>query len=114
MPGLEAKNAGRRVWEGAKNRVSELRLCVLREAVFAVEQRRHPELKGKPTAVVMYNPWKGGGIIAVGYEARAAGVTRWVLSSFLFERHLSSRNAWPLVCAVSNPVAEGIDDAVVV
>ncbi|CAM6116824.1 unnamed protein product [Calypogeia fissa] len=41
-----------------------------------VEQRRHPELKGNPTAVVMYNPWKGGGIIAVGYEARAAGVTR--------------------------------------
>eukprot|EP00897_Mesotaenium_endlicherianum_P001506 jgi/Mesen1/1383/ME000013S00880 len=41
-----------------------------------VEQRRRPELKGKPTAVVQYNPWKGGGLIAVGYEARKCGVTR--------------------------------------
>ncbi|XP_077991128.1 DNA polymerase eta-like [Glandiceps talaboti] len=41
-----------------------------------VEQRRNPELKGKPCAVVQYKTWKGGGIIAVGYEARAHGVTR--------------------------------------
>ncbi|XP_074652840.1 DNA polymerase eta-like [Tubulanus polymorphus] len=41
-----------------------------------VEQRLNPQLKGKPCAVVQYNPWKGGGIIAVGYEARACGVTR--------------------------------------
>ncbi|XP_013420442.1 DNA polymerase eta [Lingula anatina] len=41
-----------------------------------VEQRLNPALKGKPCAVVQYNAWKGGGIIAVGYEARACGVTR--------------------------------------
>ncbi|CAL1527561.1 unnamed protein product [Lymnaea stagnalis] len=41
-----------------------------------VEQRLNPSLKGKPCAVVQYKTWKGGGIIAVGYEARACGVTR--------------------------------------
>ncbi|XP_026329667.1 DNA polymerase eta [Hyposmocoma kahamanoa] len=41
-----------------------------------VEEKLDPELKGKPIAVVQYNPWKGGGIIAVNYEARAMGVKR--------------------------------------
>ncbi|XP_063297640.1 DNA polymerase eta [Pelobates fuscus] len=41
-----------------------------------VEQRLNPELKNKPVAVVQYKTWKGGGIIAVSYEARAFGVTR--------------------------------------
>uniref|UniRef100_H2ZI33 UmuC domain-containing protein n=1 Tax=Ciona savignyi TaxID=51511 RepID=H2ZI33_CIOSA len=41
-----------------------------------VEQRRDPSLRGKPCAVVQYNKWKGGGIIAVSYEARDNGVTR--------------------------------------
>ncbi|GBP66596.1 DNA polymerase eta [Eumeta japonica] len=41
-----------------------------------VEEKLNPELQGKPVAVVQYNPWKGGGIIAVNYEARAKGVTR--------------------------------------
>lgn len=41
-----------------------------------VEQRLDSNLKGKPCAVVQYNPWKGGGIIAVSYEARDKGVTR--------------------------------------
>ncbi|XP_053315367.1 DNA polymerase eta [Spea bombifrons] len=41
-----------------------------------VEQRLKPELKNKPVAVVQYKTWKGGGIIAVSYEARAFGVTR--------------------------------------
>lgn len=44
--------------------------------IFAVEQRKQPNLRGRPTAVVQYNPWKGGGLIAVGYEARAHGVKR--------------------------------------
>ncbi len=48
---------------------------------FAVEQRKRPELRGRPSAVVQFNPWKGGGLIAVSYEARRAGVTRFVLSS---------------------------------
>ncbi|XP_046676399.1 DNA polymerase eta [Homalodisca vitripennis] len=41
-----------------------------------VEARLNPTLKGKPMAVVQYNQWKGGGIIAVNYEARDKGVTR--------------------------------------
>ncbi|XP_077198900.1 DNA polymerase eta isoform X2 [Paroedura picta] len=41
-----------------------------------VEQRLKPALRGKPCAVVQYKKWKGGGIIAVSYEARAFGVTR--------------------------------------
>ncbi|XP_053238830.1 DNA polymerase eta isoform X2 [Podarcis raffonei] len=41
-----------------------------------VEQRLEPSLRGKPCAVVQYKTWKGGGIIAVSYEARAFGVTR--------------------------------------
>ncbi|CAG5011558.1 unnamed protein product [Parnassius apollo] len=41
-----------------------------------VEEKLDPVLKGKPIAVVQYNPWKGGGIIAVNYVARAMGVTR--------------------------------------
>ncbi|KAK8943220.1 hypothetical protein KSP39_PZI009451 [Platanthera zijinensis] len=41
-----------------------------------VEQRRQPKLRGLPTAVVQYNDWKGGGLIAVSYEARKFGVKR--------------------------------------
>ncbi|KAG7462902.1 hypothetical protein MATL_G00189640 [Megalops atlanticus] len=41
-----------------------------------VEQRLKPELRGKPCVVAQYKTWKGGGIIAVSYEARAHGVTR--------------------------------------
>ena len=41
-----------------------------------VEARLNLDLKGVPSAVVQYNAWKGGGIIAVNYEARSFGVTR--------------------------------------
>ncbi|RZF34267.1 hypothetical protein LSTR_LSTR010241 [Laodelphax striatellus] len=41
-----------------------------------VEVRLNASLKDKPLAVVQYNTWKGGGIIAVNYEARDRGVTR--------------------------------------
>ena len=34
-----------------------------------VEARERPDLGGRPAAVVQYNSWKGGGIIAVNYEA---------------------------------------------
>ncbi|KAJ6295713.1 hypothetical protein OIU78_023693 [Salix suchowensis] len=40
-----------------------------------VEQRKQPELRGLPTAVVQYNEWKGGALIAVSYEARKLGVS---------------------------------------
>ena len=42
-----------------------------------VEIRSDPaKLSGIPLAVVQYNQWKGGGIIAVNYEARGFGVKR--------------------------------------
>ncbi|XP_049281759.1 DNA polymerase eta [Anopheles funestus] len=41
-----------------------------------VEEKLTPAIRGKPIAVVQYNPWQGGGIIAVNYPARAEGVTR--------------------------------------
>ncbi|KAI4471397.1 dna polymerase eta [Holotrichia oblita] len=41
-----------------------------------VEEKLNPFLVGKPIAVVQYNAWKGGGIIAVNYPARDKGVTR--------------------------------------
>ncbi|KAJ8981696.1 hypothetical protein NQ317_003417 [Molorchus minor] len=41
-----------------------------------VEEKFNPALKGKPIAVVQYNAWQGGGIIAVNYPAREKGVTR--------------------------------------
>lgn len=44
--------------------------------MLEVEMRDRPELKGKPVAVVQYNQVRRGGLIAVGYEARAAGVKR--------------------------------------
>jgi nucleotidyltransferase/DNA polymerase involved in DNA repair len=44
---------------------------------FGVEQRKQPDLRGLPTAVVQYNSWKGGGLIAVSYEARKFGVKRY-------------------------------------
>lgn len=47
-----------------------------------MEQRKNPELRGLPTAVVQYNSWKGGGLIAVGYEARKFGVKRLVYYLF--------------------------------
>lgn len=28
-----------------------------------VEEKLNPELKGKPIAVVQYNPWQGGGYV---------------------------------------------------
>ncbi|XP_043993281.1 DNA polymerase eta [Gambusia affinis] len=45
-----------------------------------VEQRLNPALKNTSCVVAQYKTWKGGGIIAVSYEARAHGVTRnmWV------------------------------------
>lgn len=41
-----------------------------------VEEKLDQKLSGKPIAVVQYNQWRGGGIIAVNYPARDRGVTR--------------------------------------
>ena len=42
----------------------------------ACERQRNPRLVGRPCAVVQYNKWKGGAIIALSYEAKARGVKR--------------------------------------
>eukprot|EP00850_Spirogloea_muscicola_P015340 SM000116S24261 [mRNA] locus=s116:411715:415178:- [translate_table: standard] len=68
-----------------------------------VEQRRQPALRGRPTAVVQYNPWKGGALIAVGYEARAAGVKRQM-------RGDEARQLCPDLQLVQVPVAFGKAD----
>ncbi|XP_029159577.1 DNA polymerase eta-like [Nylanderia fulva] len=41
-----------------------------------VETKLQPQHEGKPLAVVQYNQWEMGGIIAVNYQARSFGVTR--------------------------------------
>ncbi|XP_035212812.1 DNA polymerase eta-like [Stegodyphus dumicola] len=43
-----------------------------------VEQKLCSEYQNKPCAVVQYKSWKGGSIIAVNYEARAKGVSRFL------------------------------------
>ncbi|XP_059065820.1 DNA polymerase eta isoform X2 [Cryptomeria japonica] len=68
-----------------------------------VEQRKRPELRGRPTAVVQYNSWKGGGLIAVGYEARAFGVKRSM-------RGDEAKKACPDIQLVQVPVARGKAD----
>ncbi|KAI3440286.1 UmuC domain-containing protein [Psidium guajava] len=68
-----------------------------------VEQRKQPELRGLPTAVVQYNSWKGGGLIAVGYEARNYGVKRSM-------RGDEAKEVCPQIHLVQVPVARGKAD----
>ncbi|VDK56721.1 unnamed protein product [Anisakis simplex] len=41
-----------------------------------VEQRLQPHLWGKPVVVVQYSNFRGGGVLAVSYEARPFGIKR--------------------------------------
>ncbi|GER41025.1 DNA polymerase eta [Striga asiatica] len=68
-----------------------------------VEQRKQPTLRGHPTAVVQYNSWKGGGLIAVGYEARKYGVKRSM-------RGHEAKKVCPDIQLVQVPVARGKAD----
>ncbi|KAJ0982867.1 hypothetical protein J5N97_011122 [Dioscorea zingiberensis] len=68
-----------------------------------VEQRKKPELRGLPTAVVQYNAWKGGGLIAVGYEARKFGVKRSM-------RGDEAKEVCPDIQLIQVPVARGKAD----
>lgn len=68
-----------------------------------VEQRKMPELRGKPAAVVQYNSWKGGGLIAVGYEARKFGVKRSM-------RGDEAKKVCPDIQLIQVPVARGKAD----
>lgn len=65
-----------------------------------VEQRKQPSLRGLPTAVVQYNSYKGGGLIAVSYEARKSGVKRSM-------RGDEAKEACPQIQLVQVPVARG-------
>ncbi|WJX46856.1 DNA-directed DNA polymerase [Trifolium repens] len=65
-----------------------------------VEQRKQPCLRGLPTAVVQYNSYKGGGLIAVSYEARKCGVKRSM-------RGDEAKKACPEIQLVQVPVARG-------
>nr|KJB59471.1 hypothetical protein B456_009G257800 [Gossypium raimondii] len=68
-----------------------------------VEQRKQPQLRGLPTAVVQYNEWKGGALIAVSYEARKFGVKRSM-------RGEEAKEVCPQVQLVQVPVARGKAD----
>ncbi|XP_024197220.2 DNA polymerase eta isoform X1 [Rosa chinensis] len=68
-----------------------------------VEQRKNPELRGLPTAVVQYNSWQGGGLIAVSYEARKYGVKRSMQGA-------ESKKVFPEIQLVQVPVARGKAD----
>ncbi|KAK6931960.1 DNA polymerase, Y-family, little finger domain [Dillenia turbinata] len=74
-----------------------------RSIFFVVEQRRQPHLRGFPTAVVQYNSWKGGGLIAVSYEARKFGVKRSM-------RGDEAKKVCPQIQLVQVPVARGKAD----
>ncbi|KAL7614759.1 hypothetical protein Lser_V15G06581 [Lactuca serriola] len=68
-----------------------------------VEQRKQPHLRGQPTAVVQYNSWQGGGLIAVGYEARKDGVKRSM-------RGDEAKKVCPQIHLITVPVARGKAD----
>ncbi|XVF46076.1 hypothetical protein PTKIN_Ptkin02bG0259000 [Pterospermum kingtungense] len=68
-----------------------------------VEQRKQPQLRGLPTAVVQYNEWKGGALIAVSYEARKCGVKRSM-------RGEEAKEVCPQIQLVQVPVARGKAD----
>ncbi|KMT06152.1 hypothetical protein BVRB_7g163210 [Beta vulgaris subsp. vulgaris] len=68
-----------------------------------VEQRKQPQLRGLPTAVVQYNEWKGGALIAVSYEAREYGVKRSM-------RGDEAKSVCPQIQLVQVPVARGKAD----
>ncbi|KAH8307436.1 hypothetical protein KR044_012021 [Drosophila immigrans] len=66
-----------RAFVGMQNKYDRVVLLVDMDCFFCqVEVKQQPEYEGKPLAVVQYNAWRGGGIIAVNYAARAKGVTR--------------------------------------
>ncbi|XP_034481905.1 DNA polymerase eta [Drosophila innubila] len=66
-----------RAFVGMQNKYDRVILLVDMDCFFCqVEEKQQPEYRGKPLAVVQYNAWRGGGIIAVNYAARAKGVTR--------------------------------------
>ncbi|KAL0106543.1 hypothetical protein PUN28_016321 [Cardiocondyla obscurior] len=68
-----------------------------------VETKLQPQHAGKPLAVVQYNQWRLGGIIAVNYEARSFGVTRHM-------RGQEAKEKCPDIILVSVPCLRGKAD----
>ncbi|XP_012529747.1 DNA polymerase eta isoform X2 [Monomorium pharaonis] len=68
-----------------------------------VETKLQPHHQGKPLAVVQYNQWEMGGIIAVNYEARSFGVTRHM-------RGKEAKEKCPDIVLVSVPCLRGKAD----
>lgn len=68
-----------------------------------VETKLQPQYAGKPLAVVQYNQWQLGGIIAVNYEAREYGVTRHM-------RGKEAKEKCPDLILVSVPCLRGKAD----
>ncbi|XP_061358813.1 DNA polymerase eta [Gastrolobium bilobum] len=68
-----------------------------------VEQRKQPNLRGLPSAVIQYNSYKGGALIAVSYEARNFGVKRSM-------RGDEAKETCPQIQLVQVPVARGKAD----
>ncbi|XP_070150417.1 DNA polymerase eta [Polyergus mexicanus] len=68
-----------------------------------VETKLQPQHEGKPLAVVQYNQWEMGGIIAVNYEARSFGVTRHM-------RGKEAKEKCPNIVLVSVPCLRGKAD----
>uniref|UniRef100_A0A336MV37 DNA polymerase eta n=1 Tax=Culicoides sonorensis TaxID=179676 RepID=A0A336MV37_CULSO len=64
----------------SENKYDRVITLIDMDCFYCQVEELNPEMKGrrscKPIAVVQYNEWRGGGIIAVNYKARAAGVTR--------------------------------------
>ncbi|GAB1863394.1 DNA polymerase eta [Camponotus japonicus] len=68
-----------------------------------VETKLQPQHEGKPLAVVQYNQWEMGGIIAVNYQARSFGVTRHM-------RGKEAKEKCPDIVLVSVPCLRGKAD----
>ncbi|XP_040362264.1 DNA polymerase eta isoform X1 [Rosa chinensis] len=78
-------------------------VCNVMTDNVGVEQRKNPELRGLPMAVVQYNSWQGGRLIAVSYEAQRCGVKHSM-------RGAESKQVCPQIQLVQVPVARGKAD----
>ncbi|XP_020289889.1 DNA polymerase eta isoform X2 [Pseudomyrmex gracilis] len=68
-----------------------------------VETKLQPQYQGHPLAVVQYNQWKMGKIIAVNYEARKYGITRHM-------RGKEAKEICPNIILVTVPCLRGKAD----
>ncbi|XP_031248645.1 DNA polymerase eta-like [Pistacia vera] len=82
-----------------------------------VEQRKQPHLRGLPSAMVQFNEWKDGALIAVSFEARKYGVKNALDSNILClifrsMRGVEAEEVCPQIELVQVPVAHGKADLI--